>query len=118
MLTCFNEEKTHTVIIEITSGRNTDFGKVKNALSGYMNIKKESRLTESIAANVPSGMIGQFSNISQWLRCETKYNQETILSICSRIGKKYLTSIYVYKWDNRYLEDREGTIRLDLGDPI
>lgn len=118
MLTCYNVEKTHTVILEITFGRGTDLGKVKNAFSDYLHIKKESRLTENIAANVPSCMIGQFSNISQWLRCESKYDLETILSICSRIGKKYLTNICVYKWDDRYLEDKEVTIRLNLGDPI
>lgn len=112
--------QTHVVLIEITisSGRSSEFDKIKSELSFYLRIIKESRFSESINASVPSGMIGRYSNIHQWIRCETEKELGFIRQVCDNLSNRYCSKLCLYKWDNEYLTRTEGSIWINLDDPI
>lgn len=83
--------QTHIVLIEITisSGRSSEFEKIKSELSYYMRIIKQGRFSESINASTPSGMIGMYGNVHQWLRCETERNPGSIHQVCDNLSSRY-----------------------------
>ena len=57
--------------------------------SYYMRIIKQGRFSESINASAPSGMIGRYSNVHQWLRCETERNLGSIHQVCDNLSSRY-----------------------------
>lgn len=111
------EPQTHMVLIEISCGR-TKFDNIKTALSNYMHIIREGWISETIAANVPSGLWGSFNTCSQWIRCKTECELSDILQLCKNISNRYMCTLDVYKWDDEYLTKTEGGIWLNLPDPI
>ena len=110
----------HIVLIEITigGGRSSEFKKIKSELSFYMHNIKEGRFRESINANVPSGMIGRFSNVHQWIRCKTTRELAFIRNVCNNLSSKYHAKLLLYKWDDEYLTKSNGGIWINLEDPI
>lgn len=116
------EPRTHTALIEITIPCGSDckdtFITIKKMLSMYLIIEKESIFYSSINANVPSGMIGRYSNAHQWIKGTTKRNMSFIMNICNNLSKRFLGKIKLYKWDQEYLEKNNGYIDVNFPDPL
>lgn len=99
------DDPIHIAKIDITTGGSgtAQIINIKNELANYLRIIEEGPYIVSIAANVPSGLIGKFTNTSQGITCETKRDICSIFSICQDIGNKYLATVRLYKWDNTQL---------------
>lgn len=112
--------QTHIALIEISinGGGSSKFEKIKSELSYYMRIIKQGRFSHSIDASAPSGMIGRYCNVHQWIRCETERKLEFIHQVCDNLSSRYYAKLCLYKWDNEYLTRTKDGIWINLGDPI